>query len=113
MTGDNGAGLRALFYGLCLHWNVRVIEEDGPADFYLPGSGGVYVVIIPEPADRQVEIAALQGHCLIILDSKDIDAFRQLNHARDVLGRIDTWVRYDTHGAAMRRSIGLPSVAGS
>jgi len=130
VTGDNGAGLRALFYGLCCFHGIDIWAEDQigqiPADFYLPEAPwrkggflrprrGIYVIITPEPADRQLEINTLQaqGRKFIILDREDLSSFRDCGIKSVALERIGDWADYDTHGAVMRRSIGLPSVAGS
>jgi hypothetical protein len=112
---DNGAGLRALFYGLCAFWEIDVWTEEQtgpmPADFYLMPSGmGTYVVIVPEPVDRQVEIAALTANCLslIVLDREDLDHLRACAGRTDAMAVLRQWHRSgSTHAAVMRRHAGI------
>jgi hypothetical protein len=116
VNGDNGAGLRALFYGLCSLWDIEIWDEERagemPADFYLPYAMGVFVVIIPVPADRQVEIAALRARKegFIILDDWDLDAFRSCQNKVRAAAQLRQWIRTgSTHAAHERRLLGISS----
>jgi hypothetical protein len=114
---DNGAGLRALFYGLCSFWDIRVREPDDPSDpsdFTLPAPGGgrpAYVVVTPEPSGRQVEIASLLscGNRVLVLDRDDLDNLRLASGREEAAEVISNWVTYDTHGTVMRRRLGITS----
>jgi hypothetical protein len=117
VTNDNGAGLRALFYGLCSLWDIDVWGEeqagDMPADFYLPGGMGAYVVILPMPADRQVETGALRARQekFIILDDWDLDAFRACQNRVRAAAQLHQWIRTgSTHAAHERRLLGISSL---
>jgi len=113
MTNDNGAGLRALFYGLCTFWDIDIWdgEQAGemPADFYLPHGMGVFVVVAPGPADRQVEIGALRQRKekYVILDRDDLDNLRLSDGPEEAVETIGNWISYGTHGSVMRRSLGI------
>jgi hypothetical protein len=117
MSGDdNGEGLRALFYGLCSFWDIDAWDEKQaglmPADFYLPGGMGAYVVIVPEPAGRQVEIATLlqRQEKFIVLDDWDLDEFRTRQHKVAAAQQLGWWIRNgDTHAARERRRLGIAS----
>lgn len=121
MTDDNGAGLRALFYGLCSLWDisVRAAEDPSdPSDFALPGMAGpwpAYVVILPEPAARQVEIDCLlhYGNKVLVLDERDLDEFRTCPGGASAGFMIERWVTTgDTHAARERQRLGLPARSG-
>lgn len=114
-TDDNGEGLRALFYGLCRYWGIDIRQPDDPSDpsdFSL--AGGMwrsYVVIVPEPAARQVEIAALlsYGNRVLVLNRDDIEDMRTRGGA-SVGFLIEHWVKTgDTHAAMERRRMGIAS----
>jgi len=111
-VSGNGAGLRALFSGLCAFHEIAVREVDqqgeAAADFYLPYQG-VYVLILPEPVDRPVEIAALRDHQarFILLDREDLDTLRKDDTRSAAIDRIGLWVQFGTHCDAMRRRIGI------
>lgn len=114
MADDDGKGLRALFYGLCSLWDIDVWdgEQAGPmpADFYLLSGMGAYVVIVPEPADRQAEIANLRSsqERFIVLDDWDLDEFRSCRHKVAAAQWLHLRVRTgDTHAARERRHLGL------
>lgn len=114
MSDDNGAGLCALFKGLCQFHGIVAWDEERagpmPGDFYLPDGMGMYVVIAPEPQDRQVEIMALRHRLekFIVLDREDLDAFRSCATRGLALERIGYWASYGTHAQAMRRHARLP-----
>jgi len=112
---DNGRGLRALFYGLCCFHGVTVWDQEDAgvhaADFYLPAGMGTFVVIIPEPAARQVEIAALraQQEHFIVLDRDDLDQLRLCPGGAAAGFLVENWVKSGaTHAAQARRSAGIP-----
>jgi hypothetical protein len=114
MTGDNGRGLRALFYGLCALHGIEVLDmqEAGamPSDFcVVDGKFPCHVVILPEPADRQVEISSLRhrGVPLLILNRQDLEDFRMCPNPAVAEIVIGTWLRNDTRAAAERRRMGL------
>lgn len=114
MTDDNGKGLRALFYGLCSLHGIEVLEVQDmdamPSDFCLMDHKfPCHVVILPGPADRQVEIAALRHHGVpfIILNRQDLDDFRMCPNPVVAEIVIDNWLRNDTRAASERRLIGL------
>src|SRR5580692_747384 len=110
MTDDNGEGLRALFYGLCALHSIEVLDMQGsdamPSDFCITDHKfPCHVVILPGPADRQVEIAALRqrGVPFIVLNRQDLDDFRMCPNPVVAEIVIDIWLRNDTRGAAERR----------
>lgn len=119
MTDDNGAGLRALFYGLCSFWKIDAWTEEQtgemPADFYLclPGVAfNTYVVIVPGPSARQVEVSVLRQRQakFIILDDWDLDRFRACENRRRAADQLGQWAESgDTHAARERRSLGICS----
>jgi hypothetical protein len=116
MNDDNGAGLRALFYGLCSLWDIEIWGEDRagemPADFYLPYRMGVFVVIVPEPTDRQVEIAALlaRQEKFIVLDYRDLNTFRNCQDKVRAAAQLYQWIGSGgTHAAAERQRLGIAS----
>lgn len=117
MTDDNGAGLRALFYGLCSFWDIGVQapdDPDDPSDFTIPvpGRWRAYVVIIPEPAARQVEIAALlfHGNLVLVLDGWDLDNLRICAGKEAAAAWLRVWIETgDTHAAAERKRLGIAS----
>lgn len=117
---DNGKGLRALFYGLCSRWSISLWDEEDtgemPADFYLlasPAGGrtqeGTYIVIAPNPEDRQVEVAALQARQekFIILDADDINLLLDCGGARQAGFVIRHWLDDGTRAYAKRRAAGI------
>jgi len=111
---DNGKGLRALFYGLCSFHGITAWDQEDAgmqaADFYLPAGMGTFVVIIPEPAARQVEIAALraQQEHFIVLDRDDLDAFRLCPGGASASMLIENWIKSGaTHAVLARRSAGI------
>lgn len=112
MDNKNGAGLRALFYGLCALWEIEAWDEERagpmPADFYLPAGTGMYVVIAPGAADRQVEIGALRQRqeAFIALDRDDLDNLRLAGEREEAAEVVRNWSEYGTHGAVMRRRPG-------
>ena len=114
MTNDNGAGLRALFHGLCTFWDIEIWDGEqagempGPFDFYLPYGAGVFVVIAPGPADRQAEIGALRQRKeqFVVLDRDDLDNLRLATGPEEASETIGNWIAYGTHGAVMRRHPG-------
>jgi hypothetical protein len=114
---DNGEGLRALFYGLCLHWGIEVRkagDPSDPSDFAIRCSGAwpVYVVIVPEPADRQAEIAALLYHDnqVLVLDARDLDVLRTSRDREMAVREVDYWIRTGrTSAAAERLRLGIAS----
>lgn len=117
---DNGKGLRALFYGLCSFWDIDVWDEERtgpmPAEFFLPFRPprpfGTYVVIVPTPASRQVEIEALLGQQaqFIVLDDWDLDEFRLCRNKVDAAQHLSTWVKGGgTHAAGERKRLGIGS----
>jgi hypothetical protein len=117
MTDDNGAGLRMLFHGLCSFWDIEAWDgekaQEPAADFFLPyimGSG-VFAVIVPEPAARQVEIAAVRQHWqnLLVLDRDDLDNLRLAGDKTEAAEVVRNWILYDTHGSVMRRHLGITS----
>lgn len=116
MSDDNGEGLRALFYGLCSYWgiSIRAVEDPSdPSDFTLPVAGGrlIYVVIIPEPADRQVEIATLlhYGNRVLVLDGDDLEALRCCAGATRAGFIFEDWMQAGTHAACERQRMGIAS----
>lgn len=117
MNDDNGAGLRALFYGLCSFWDIsiRAAEDpDDPSDFTLRALSRepVYVVILPEPADRQVEIGALlsYGNLVLVLDDWDLNTFRACRNKVRAAAQLHQWISSGgTHAAAERRRLGIAS----
>lgn len=116
ITDDNGKGLRALFYGLCRFWDIDAWDEERagemPADFYLPTGMGAYVIIAPEPADRQVEAAVLlqRQEKFIILDDWDLDEFRKCQHKVAAAQWLGIMIRTGrTHAAAERQRLGIGS----
>jgi hypothetical protein len=112
-VNDNGKGLRALFYGLCSLWEIDVWDEDAigetPADFYLLSGTGCFVVIAPEPQDRQVEIAALQARQerFIILDAEDLNRLRVEHGPRSAGVLFEEWFQHGTRAYAKRRAAGI------
>jgi hypothetical protein len=116
VTDDNGAGLRALFHALCSFWDIEIWSEERagemPADFYLPYRMGAFVVIAPQPADRQVEIAALLGRQekFIVLDNWDMDNLRICVGKEAAAAWLRVWIETgETHAAAERRRLGIAS----
>lgn len=116
MTGDNGKGLRALFYGLCSFWGIDVWDEErmgeSPADFYLPYRMGAYVIIVPGPADRQVEIGALlqRQEKFVVLDEYDLDRFRSCQNRVQAANYLCIALAGgDTHAARERQRLGISS----
>ena len=125
---DPGKGLSALFYGLCTFWGTTVWDEEEsgwmPADYYLPSAGygrarpgyrtGTFVVILPEPAARQVEIDALtaQGLKFIVLDRDDLDNLRCCADRDEAAALLSEWISHTTHGAVARKDHGLPARGG-
>lgn len=116
MNDDNGKGLRALFYGLCSLWDIPVWDEEQaggmPADFYLPGGMGAYVVIAPHPADRQVEVSALlaQQEKFIVLDDGDLNEFRLCYSKKYAEKQLGYWIRTGhTYAAKERKRLGIAS----
>jgi hypothetical protein len=116
MSDDNGAGLRALFYGLCSFWDIGIWDEERagemPADFYLPWRWGAFVVITPEPAGRQVEIAALLGRQekFIVLDGWDLDNLRICAGKEAAAAWLRVWIETgETHAAIERKRLGIAS----
>jgi hypothetical protein len=113
-VSDNGAGLRAFFYGLCAFYDIAALEPERhgeeAADFYLPGPQfGLYVLILPEPADRQVEIAVLRDHQarFILLDREDLDVMRAAGTRSAAVEWITQRAQFGTHCDAMRRRAGI------
>lgn len=118
MNDDNGKGLRALFYGLCKFWDIDVWDEEAtgpmPADFLLlPSSGHAYVVIVPEPAARQVEIGTLSQpteESFIILNRDDLNELRLCFDRTTALQQLRYWIRTGrTRAAADRHDLGIGS----
>jgi hypothetical protein len=112
MIYDNGASLRRLFHGLCGLFDFDVEEAEDPADpadFCIGSRPRVYVVILPEPEDRQVEIASLlhYGNKVLILDRHDLDLFRRCADRFSAALAIETWLRDGTHASAERERMGL------
>lgn len=119
MTDDNGKGLRALFYGLCCLRDVTAWDEERmgamPVDFYLPDFRA-WVIIVPEPAARQVEIDAIRDypgwskHPGLLLDRWDLEEFRTCQDKVRVVNWLKSQVRTgDTHAARERQRLGLSS----
>jgi hypothetical protein len=114
MTDDNGEGLRALFYGLCTLHNIEVVdmqEVSGmPSDFCITDHKfPCHVVILPRPADRQVEIAALRhrGVPLLLLNRQDLHDLRKCPDFTVAETVLDNWLHGDTRAVVERRQIGL------
>jgi hypothetical protein len=112
-------GLAPLFYGLCLFWGIPVeaADPDDPSDFcLLPGRERsvsrdlVYVVLLPEPAARQVEIQALlyHGNQVLILDEFDMSELRLAQHVHQASGILRHWISSgETHAGQDRRRLGI------
>jgi hypothetical protein len=112
---DNGESLRALFHGLCSYWGIdaRPSEDPGdPYDFTLRATGmPVYVVILPEPEDRQVEIATLHhyGDRVLVLDRTDLENLRRCADEAGASFVISHWLRNGTSATAERARMGIRS----
>lgn len=116
LAGDNGEALRALFHGLCLYWGIpiKTAEDPGdPSDFRLTGGREyVWVVIVPEPAGRQVEIASLlsYGNHVLILDRDDIEDLRTRGGGVSAGFLIEHWLKTgDTNAIRARQRMGITS----
>lgn len=112
MTDDNGASLRRLFHGLCGIFGIDVEEAEDPADsddFCIRSRPRVYVIILPEPEGRQVEIESLllYGNKVLVLDRQDLEHFRVCPNALIAAYTIETWLRHGTHASTERQRMGI------
>jgi hypothetical protein len=111
MTYDDGEGLKRLFHGLCDFFGIDVVaseDPDDPYDFIVRYQPRVAVVILPEPEDRQVEIATLlyHGNKVLMLDRQDLDVFRRCSDRFSAAYAIENWLRDGTHASAERQRMG-------
>jgi hypothetical protein len=113
-VNDNGAGLRAFFYGMCAFHEIDVRDPEdfgeAAADFYLAAPAlSRFVLILPEPNDRPVEIAALRDHQVrfLLLDREDLDHLRTAGTRSAAVRQITYWIEYQTHCDVMRRNAGI------
>jgi hypothetical protein len=114
MTDDNGEGLRLLFHGMCSIFDIDIDASEDPADpddFCICSRPRVYVVILPEPGARQVEIESLlfYGNKVLVLDRQDLDMFRCCPEAASAGFMIEQWLLSGTHADAQRRRMGIGS----
>jgi hypothetical protein len=110
---DKDQALKALFSGLCRYWGVSIEPTEDPTepdDFSFPGRPPVYVVILPEPEDRQVEIGTLlsYGNRVLVLDEHDLEAFRSSPGGVSAVFLLERWLRDgNTHAARARQQMGI------
>jgi hypothetical protein len=114
MTDDKDEGLRYLFRGLCSLFGIDAEASEDPDDgydFIVRYRPRVYVVILPEPEDRQVEIASLlfHGNKVLILDRHDLDLLRRCPDRFSAAYAIEGWLRDGTHASAERQRMGITS----
>ena len=112
MTGDNGESLRLLFHGLCGIFGIEARKAEDPedwADFCIGARPRVYVVILPEPEDRQVEIKSLlhYGNKVLVLDRFDLNIFRCAPDAASAGAMVEWWLRNGTHASTERERMGI------
>jgi hypothetical protein len=105
-------GLAPLFWGLCLFWGIRIEESEDPDDGYdfcLPAHPPLYVVMLPEPEDRQVEIASLihHGNAVLLLDEFDLNDLRGHGSKHRMAGQIEYIARWGTHASKERQKMGI------
>jgi len=111
---DNGEGLRAFFYGLCRFHGIYVqdpeVAGEAAADFYLSGRElGLYVLILPKPEDRPVEVAALRDHQVrfVMLNREDLALLRTLSNRTLFIRQFGYWTEYQTQCDVARRRAGI------
>ena len=106
MPDDNGAGMRALFHGLCRYWGYRASEMQ-VADFLL--AHGIQVVITPGPADRQVEVGALRAahERVLLLNRDDMEALCHCDGAEAFAAMIWHLALDGSHAARARQAAGI------
>ena len=114
MIDDNGKGLEDLFSGLCSLWDIDIDASEDPYntyDFIILAIPRIYVVILPEPADRQIEIANLlfYDNKVLALDRHDLDLFRRCPGGAEAAAMIEFWLRDGTHASAERKRMGIGS----